>query len=725
MIKNLVRVYSLFLLLIFFSSSLFAAIPQGYYDKLEGKSGAALKTAAFNVINVTIPSQYNDLEQLFTQTDIDVDPNTGKRIWLDMYSNFIKSAEGEDGTGITYPNSSNGHPKRTDGADSRYEKEHCLPNSWYGGEKGNENAYNDLHGLYPSNGGANGHKLNLPLGVVEENPAQFDNGCSKVGKSFQKYGGGVKVFEPADQYKGDFARTYFYMVTCYQNAAWQDTECMQMMDGSAYPTFLPWAVDMLLEWCREDPVSEKEMKRNEKVYGIQQNRNPYIDHPELVEYVWGNKKGTAWYANTENTVTPPVISPNGGDFEKGYAITVSISADAEAKIHYTLDNSTPTVNSNIYRGPLNISAATTIKAIAVENGEVSAVTSATFTFNGMTPAPAPSGVTIFEKVTDASQLVDGEHYILVGATSDFAMGTQNTEKNVRNDVAITKNVNRIEVDLSTVGVAVFTLEKKGANYALKDTDGSGYLTNQRNETDLREENTLFTVSKYSSICDLSITIGGDIQFLNNKASKFMRHYKRYKRFTCYVSGSTVKETVDLYRKLQMSELSPITATAYTKHSDFSYTANWNPAPTNENIDFYVITRKITLNGEEKVYKYKADKTSISFHMSRVAADSYEKYSVQSSRNGELSPVSNEIVIDAATSVEKVEKTADGVQVKGDYGKIIINCEGELSESYIYSMSGVLVKYIDAIYDNTEVELPKGIYLVSVNGNKTVFKVAVK
>lgn len=94
------------------------------------------------------------------------------------------------------------------------------------------------------------------------------------------------VFEPIDEYKGDLARSYFYMVTCYQDslATWKT----DMLDNTGRDLFSAWSKELLLKWHRLDPVSQKELKRNEAVYAIQKNRNPFIDHPELVEKIWGN-----------------------------------------------------------------------------------------------------------------------------------------------------------------------------------------------------------------------------------------------------------------------------------------------------------------------------------------------------------------------------------------------------------------------------------------------------
>ena len=106
------------------------------------------------------------------------------------------------------------------------------------------------------------------------------------------------MFEPNDEYKGDFARTYFYMVTCYEEKiadCYQNyPESQPTLDGNAYPGLSSWQLAMLMKWAKNDPVSEKEINRNNAVYGIQKNRNPFIDYPGLEEYVWGGKVNVAF-----------------------------------------------------------------------------------------------------------------------------------------------------------------------------------------------------------------------------------------------------------------------------------------------------------------------------------------------------------------------------------------------------------------------------------------------
>jgi hypothetical protein len=131
-------------------------------------------------------------------------------------------------------------------------------------------------------------RSNYAYGEVS-NPSYTTSNGSKLGpNTFGSYSG--TVFEPADEYKGDLARTYFYMVTCYEDrvASWETNNSNgdAMLDGTSYPCFEPWALQLLLKWHYEDPVSQKEIDRNNAIYQIQGNRNPFIDHPEYVCMIW-------------------------------------------------------------------------------------------------------------------------------------------------------------------------------------------------------------------------------------------------------------------------------------------------------------------------------------------------------------------------------------------------------------------------------------------------------
>ena len=247
--------------LLLLSATGFAAVPSGYYYFAKNKSKAELKTALHTYCGPLYVLDYGGGAG-FTWEGFYSTDNRNDTV-VDMYSNTVRKFIGfaaVDGMHI----------------------EHSLPKSWWGAHE--NNAYKDLFHLYPADGVTNSTKNNLPLGEVTGTPA-LDNGMSKVGKNGFGTAYTDNCFEPADEYKGDFARSYFYISTIYQNFAplWQSP----MMNNNTYPVWKPWAIDLLLKWHHQDPVSAKELARIEKVYAIQGNRNPFIDYPTLADYIWG------------------------------------------------------------------------------------------------------------------------------------------------------------------------------------------------------------------------------------------------------------------------------------------------------------------------------------------------------------------------------------------------------------------------------------------------------
>ena len=268
-----------------FAMNASAGVPTGYYNSINGKRGQDLKNAVHQLLKNHTVVTYNSLWYHFPSTDCRFEnPN---QVW-DMYSNITRYFRGSS-------------------AVSGMNREHSFPKSWWGGTQ--VDAYTDLNHLYPSDGEANMAKNNYPLGEVST--ASFNNGCTKVGTPMAGQGGGcATVFEPDDEYKGDFARTYFYMATCYQDYTWKYT---YMVSNTSWLTLNQWSINLLLKWARQDPVSDKEVARNDAVYKIQNNRNPFIDNPLLAEYIWGNRYGDAFYVDQsgeEPQGDPILITPN-------------------------------------------------------------------------------------------------------------------------------------------------------------------------------------------------------------------------------------------------------------------------------------------------------------------------------------------------------------------------------------------------------------------------------
>lgn len=159
-----------------------------------------------------------------------------------------------------------------------YNREHSWPKSWWGSSQ-KLAAFTDLHHLFPTDVYVNKKRGNLPLGFVYKPNFTSSNGC-KVGKCVNLPDS--NCFEPANQFKGDFARVYFYMSLRYS-----DYRCCDQKGTRGFQ-IKPWMLKTLLEWHEVDKVSEKERKRNEGIYRIQGNRNPFIDHPEWVKIIFKN-----------------------------------------------------------------------------------------------------------------------------------------------------------------------------------------------------------------------------------------------------------------------------------------------------------------------------------------------------------------------------------------------------------------------------------------------------
>ena len=263
-----------------------------YYKNADGKKGEALKTALSGIIYNREEQSYNSLLAAFKTTDLRSD---GK-IW-DMYSNITNYD----------PDSSGGN--NSEGAG--FNREHSFPSSWF---DDNTPMYTDLHHIYPTDAYVNNRRANYPFGETTGNTYTSANDFSKVGTcTYSGYSG--TVFEPNDEYKGDFARTYFYMVTCYEEKLpdWYNnySESRPTLDGTTYPGLTKWQLSMLLKWAKNDPVSEKEKARNNAVYSIQKNRNPFIDYPGLEQYIWGSMTEDAF--SYDNYVGPTFVDPDPDD----------------------------------------------------------------------------------------------------------------------------------------------------------------------------------------------------------------------------------------------------------------------------------------------------------------------------------------------------------------------------------------------------------------------------
>jgi endonuclease I len=270
--KKSIPIYFLYLL---FFTGVSAQIPPGYYDPANGKTGKALQQALHDIIQNHHYVMYNTVWACFPLTDKKPDST----VW-DIYSDIPGSSPpyfyqfdmdqcGSSGAGP--------------GEDVCYDREHSWPKSWFGGEI--YPMYSDMFILYPTDSYVNTRRLNYPYGTVAQPQWTSMNGSRLGICTWTGYSG--KVFEPIDEYKGDLARTYFYMSVRYydEDAEWPGSE---MTTGSQLKT---WSLNLLKYWNSLDPVSQKETDRNNAVFFIQGNRNPFIDHPEYSSKIWADGTG--------------------------------------------------------------------------------------------------------------------------------------------------------------------------------------------------------------------------------------------------------------------------------------------------------------------------------------------------------------------------------------------------------------------------------------------------
>lgn len=280
----------------------FAEIPAGYYDDAVGKSGEDLQKSLSTILNDATDVGYNGLWNLYKTTD----RRSDGKVW-DMYSDITNYTFGTDQCG-SYGSEGD-----------CYNREHSVPKSWFSERSPMKS---DVWHVYPTDGKVNGMRSNYPFGEVASDAPGSENGFSKWGKC-KTPGYSHTVFEPNDEYKGDFARTYFYFATRYKGVATSGYGAEVF--SSAYPYITKWQLDMLLRWHEQDPVSQKELDRNEAVYESRQgNRNPFIDYPELVDLIFGDSRNIPFMPDGGDA--PYIEAPrNGSTVDMGIASVNSSS----------------------------------------------------------------------------------------------------------------------------------------------------------------------------------------------------------------------------------------------------------------------------------------------------------------------------------------------------------------------------------------------------------------
>ena len=520
-------IMSLFCVLSLEGSKIEAASYDSYYTDVNTTSGQALINSLTDLIDGHKQLGYSNRLSAYPKTDM-----KDGYIW-DMYSNE------------KYTMSDTGDSASSEG--QGFNTEHTVPQSWF---NKNEPMRSDLFHIYPTDIKVNSIRSSYLYGETS-NPTTVTKNGSKLGSStFEGYNG--TVFEPIDEYKGDLARTYFYMATRYsqQLGSWTAGESQKVFKGS-YPYLTTYAINLFMKWHELDPVSEKETSRNNAVQAIQNNRNPYIDHPEYVDMIWSDYKtisstykvtyscdSNVFFNYTDNTKYNSgslISSPNVIPAKEGYTF-IGWTSNLNTKEIWDFNTNKITKNLTLY--PL-------FKASSFEafTSEVSQIKTQLLTNFVETTNETLAGDG-YKKVTNSDDLKAGDKVIVVNENKSVALSkTQNNNNRGQAEVSITNNsISSISND-----VQVITLELGSVNGTFAFNVGDGYLyAASSGSNHLKTQNSIDANASFK------------IDIVNNKTTVIAqgsntRNNLMYNNsanlFSCYSSGQA---EVSIYKEVLTS-----------------------------------------------------------------------------------------------------------------------------------------------------------------------------
>jgi endonuclease I len=294
------HIYFLFLLTSFLSF----AQPTGYYDWANGRNGYPLKTALKEIIDanndglsteyLSVDNGYGGLYITYETSDRDNYFEENGTV-LDMYSERVDSDGNNLADNYEYTYEIENPDDRDSGSGGTsegeyYNREHVIPQSVFDSD---DPMRNDAHFVIPSDKFVNAQRGNFPFGVVDSPDWTSTNGSKRGNNLNSGYSAGYTntVFEPIDEFKGDIARMFFYFVTRYEDDI-TGFNTYDMFDGSSDKVFNQTFLNILYQWHLDDPVSIREQDRNNAIFARQNNRNPFIDHPEYVQQIWSASLST-------------------------------------------------------------------------------------------------------------------------------------------------------------------------------------------------------------------------------------------------------------------------------------------------------------------------------------------------------------------------------------------------------------------------------------------------
>ena len=508
------------------------AVEKSYYTSVDGKSGTALREA---LTTLTYTKHTTDLGYNWTFDGIDI---VNGEI-LDIYStcSWTTSQQGK-----SYSNICDG-----------YNREHVVPQSVFkeaAPQKG------DRHHLFLADGQVNNLRSSYPFGETNVTTAfsGYSNGnkaLGKLGAASSGYSG--TVYEPDEEYKGDIARAVLYMAIRYATSdvcrkyggtansypvtAWSNA----MFSGSLSTNYglSNNAVTTFLKWHRADPPSAKEIARNNGVEKKQGNRNPFIDLPDLVEYLWGNKAGQTVNLSSLD------IATGGGSVPTTYEITLNRNGATETVTcsgTYTLPTASTEADACdgwAFAGWSSSSSINTTTAPTYTISVSSATTLYAVYSNTTNAAPrrAKMASATYNKVTATSGITDGQYLIVYETGSKAFKGSLETLDAASNGIDVTISSSSITGDYEA---NEFTIS--ASNGAMQSASGK-YIGNASNSNGLTSSTTALTNT-------LSIDNDGNFVAVSSGGA-YLRYNKdaAQSRFRYFKSSSyTGQQAIQLYKK---------------------------------------------------------------------------------------------------------------------------------------------------------------------------------
>ena len=483
-----------------------------YYQAANGKKGEALKTAMFNIIKISSAGwSYDGLKEAYKTTD-----KRSDGYLRDWYSNATSYTPGSAFSGGT---SAEG---------LGYNREHLVPQSWFDKKSP---MVSDIFHVVPTDAKINNERGSDPLGEVGSSYTQSKNGYSKWGTARSGLGYTGQVFEPNNEVKGDIARAYFYMVTCYENkiSTWTSSgSSIYVFDGNTYPGLTSWCLTMMMRWSALDPVDDIEIARN-NIWGDKKNVAFSYDHYDGSssdkQYVTMSFSPTSVTATLGESFTAPTLSMS----PSGLTVTYSSS-----------NTNVATVNASTGAVTLKAVGTTTITASFAGNDDYYA-NSATYMLTvkkqgGDDPTPV-TGSGIFEKVTSTAELESGKRYIIVSGTHSLMKfdGTAGSGN-------ITISNSRIDMNNTENSALILTMEKVGNYWTVKGDDVYMALTSDKNSL-----NTATTSSANTAKWTISVNSGTASVTNVNFSSRSLKYNTSSDMFRCYTSGQA---DVEIFKELE-------------------------------------------------------------------------------------------------------------------------------------------------------------------------------